>query len=210
VVTKLSGKSVKVMVGHHEGQLPLSAMTWARKPDPQVAYDTVRVKDPADVIKVGDVIRVRVKTVDPKGSLILALEQIPKVQGALISLDLKTGYVVALVGGRDFRESQFNRAIQARRQVGSAYKPIVYAGAIDRGYTPASIIIDSPIIYDATQDYEAWKPKNYEERFYGPTTLRKALTKSRNVITVKIAAGLRGALQSRPFYGVGLIGDLSP
>ncbi len=190
VVTELSQESAKVRVGRYEGHLSLGDMVWARKPDPQVAYDTVKVKRPADVLKVGDVIRVKVKTVDPEGTLGLALEQIPKVQGALISLDLKTGYVVALVGGRDFRESQFNRAIQARRQVGSAFKPIVYAAALDRGYTPASIIIDSPIIYDATQDYEAWKPKNYEERFYGPTTLRKALAKSRNVITVKIAQDL--------------------
>jgi penicillin-binding protein 1A len=190
VVTGLSGTSVTVKVGHHEGRLLLKDMAWARKPDPEVAYDTVTVKDPAKVLKVGDVIRVRVEAVDSKGTLSLALEQIPKVQGALISLDLKTGYVVSLVGGRDFRESQFNRAIQARRQPGSAFKPIVYAAAIDRGYTPASIIIDSPIIYDATQDYEVWKPKNYEERFYGPTTLRTALAKSRNVITVKIAQDL--------------------
>ncbi|MBW2122353.1 MAG: hypothetical protein JRH07_10965 [Deltaproteobacteria bacterium] len=105
-------------------------------------------------------------------------------------MEIKTGYVVALVGGRDFRESQFNRATQPRRQPGAAFKPIVYAAAIDHGYTPATIIVDSPIIYDATQDYDAWKPKNYEERFYGPTTLRNALAKSRNVITVKIAQDL--------------------
>jgi len=190
VVTELSEKSVKVMVGHHQGRLSLKDMAWARKPDPNVAYNTVRVKDPADVLKVGDVIRVSVKTVGSKDLLSLSLEQIPMVQGALISLDLKTGYVVALVGGRDFRESQFNRAIQARRQPGSAFKPVVYAAAIDKGYTPASIIVDSPVIYDATQDYEAWKPRNYEERFYGPTTLRNALAKSRNVITVKIAQEL--------------------
>ena len=190
VVTDLSKESVKVMVGQREGLLLLEDMKWARKPDPEVAYDTVRVDNPAEVLRVGDVIRVRVKALDSKGTLSLALEQIPKVQGALASLDLKTGYVVAMVGGRDFRESQFNRAIQARRQPGSAFKPIVYAAAIDRGYTPASIIVDSPVIYDATQAYEAWKPKNYEERFYGPTTLRMALAKSRNVITVKIAQDL--------------------
>ena len=190
VVTELSGESVTVMVGRHKGHLSLKDMAWAREPNPEVAYNTVRVENPADVLKGGDVIRVRVKAIDPEGVLNLALEQIPKVQGALISLDLKTGYVVALIGGRDFRDSQFNRAIQARRQPGSAFKPIVYAAAIDRDYTPASIIVDSPIIYDATQDYDVWKPKNYEERFYGPTTLRTALVKSRNVITVKIAQDL--------------------
>ncbi|MBW2058264.1 MAG: PBP1A family penicillin-binding protein [Deltaproteobacteria bacterium] len=190
VVTGLAPESVEVMVGHYQGRLALQDMLWARKPDPKVAYNTVRVKKPGDVLKKGDVIRVRVKGVDDKGMLSFALEQIPKVQGALISMEIKTGYVVALVGGRDFRESQFNRAIQARRQPGSAFKPIVYAAAIDHGYTPATIIVDSPIIYDATQDYDAWKPKNYEERFYGPTTLRNALAKSRNVITVKIAQDL--------------------
>ncbi|NIQ40246.1 MAG: PBP1A family penicillin-binding protein [Proteobacteria bacterium] len=190
VVTKLAEESVEVMVGRRVGRLPLKDMKWARKPNPQVAYDTVRIEKPAEVLSVGDVVRVRLKSVDSQGLLHLALEQIPNAQGALISLDLKTGYVIAMVGGRDFRESQFNRAIQARRQPGSAFKPIVYASALDQGYTPATIIIDSPIIYGATQGYEAWKPKNYEERFYGPTTLRKALVKSRNVITVKIAQDL--------------------
>jgi penicillin-binding protein 1A len=190
VVTGVSRKRVTVALGRHEGRLLLKDMTWARKPDPQVAYNTVRVEDATEVLKVGDVIRVRVTDVDDKGGISLTLEQTPEVQGALVSLDLKTGSVLALVGGRDFQESQFNRAIQAKRQPGSAFKPIVYAAAIDKGYTPATVIVDSPIIYDATQDYEAWKPKNYEERFYGPTTLRKALAKSRNVITVKIAQDL--------------------
>jgi penicillin-binding protein 1A len=178
------------MVGRHEGRLLLGDMAWARKPNPQVASDGVKIKKPADALTPGDVIRVRVKAIDSDGVLSLALEQVPKAEGALLSLELPSGNVVALVGGRDFRASQFNRAIQARRQPGSAFKPIVYAAAIDRGYTPASIIVDSPIIYDATQDYDTWKPKNYEDRFYGPTTLRKALTKSRNVITVKIAQDL--------------------
>jgi penicillin-binding protein 1A len=190
VVTGISEDAVTVMVGHHEAQLLLGDMAWARKPDPEVAYNTARVKRPAEALEEGDVIRVKVKTVDSNGGVSLALEQIPLVQGALISLDVKTGTIVALVGGRDFRKSQFNRALQARRQPGSAFKPIVYAAAIDRGYTPATVIVDSPVIYDATQDYEAWKPKNYEDRFYGPTTLRKALAKSRNVITVKIAQDL--------------------
>ncbi len=107
------------------------------------------------------------------------------LDGALICLDIETSYVKALVGGRDYRKSQFNRAIHARRQTGSAFKPIIYASALDKGYTPASIIVDSPIVFEWGD--QKWKPKNYEGRFSGPTTLRNALTHSINVVTVKIA-----------------------
>jgi len=106
-------------------------------------------------------------------------------EGALICFDLETGYVKVMVGGRDFRKSQFNRAIQARRQTGSAFKPIIYASALDKGYTPASIIIDAPILFEWGN--QKWKPKNFEGKFLGPTTLRNALTHSVNVVTVKIA-----------------------
>jgi len=94
--------------------------------------------------------------------------------------------VKVMVGGRDFGESQFNRAVQSRRQPGSAFKPVIYAAAIDKGYTPATMIIDSPIVFEDTERDFTWKPRNYGEKFYGPTLLRKALAKSRNVITIKI------------------------
>jgi len=106
-------------------------------------------------------------------------------EGALVCFDLETGYVKALVGGRDFRKSQFNRATQARRQTGSAFKPIVYASALDKGYTPASIVVDAPIIFEWGD--KKWKPKNFEEKFLGPTTLRNAIAHSVNIVTVKIA-----------------------
>jgi len=106
-------------------------------------------------------------------------------EGALICFDLETGYVKAMVGGRDFRKSQFNRVIQARRQTGSAFKPIVYASALDKGYSPASIIVDSPIVFEWGD--RMWKPKNFEGTFSGPITLRSALTHSVNIVTVKIA-----------------------
>ena len=107
------------------------------------------------------------------------------LEGALVCFDLETGYVKAMVGGRDFKRSQFNRVTQARRQTGSAFKPIVYASALDKGYTPASIIVDSPVVFDIGD--KKWKPKNFEGRFNGPTTLRNALTHSINIVTVKIA-----------------------
>jgi penicillin-binding protein 1A len=91
-----------------------------------------------------------------------------------------------MVGGRDFKDSQFNRAIQSRRQPGSAFKPIIYAAALDKGYTPATVIIDSPIVFTDTQRDFTWKPKNYKEKFFGPTLFRIALEKSRNVVTIKI------------------------
>lgn len=111
-------------------------------------------------------------------------ESLP-LEGALICFDLESGYIKAMVGGRDFKKSQFNRATQARRQTGSAFKPIVYASALDKGYTPISVIVDSPFIYEWGD--ERWKPKNYGERFLGPITLREALTRSINIVTVKIA-----------------------
>ncbi len=107
------------------------------------------------------------------------------LEGSLVCFDLETGYVKAMVGGRDFRKSQFNRATQARRQTGSAFKPIVYASALDKGYTPASVIVDAPIIFEWGD--KKWKPKNFEEKFFGPTTLRNAITHSVNIVTVKIA-----------------------
>ena len=106
-------------------------------------------------------------------------------EGALVCFDLETGYVKAMVGGRDFKKSQFNRAIQARRQTGSAFKPIVYSSALDKGFTPISIIVDSPIVFEWGD--KKWKPKNFEGKFSGPTTLRNALTHSVNIVTVKIA-----------------------
>jgi penicillin-binding protein 1A len=106
-------------------------------------------------------------------------------EGALVCFDIESGYVKAMVGGREFKKSQFNRATQARRQTGSAFKPIIYASALDKGYTPASIVVDAPIVFEWGN--QKWKPKNFEGKFLGPTTFRNALTHSVNVVTVKIA-----------------------
>jgi penicillin-binding protein 1A len=113
-----------------------------------------------------------------------------QVQGALIALDPQTGFILALVGGRDFSSSQFNRATQAKRQAGSAFKPIVYAAALDKGFTPATIIVDEPIAYEDVPGKEPWEPKNFDREFWGPVTMRKALTFSRNIPTVKIAQAI--------------------
>lgn len=107
------------------------------------------------------------------------------LEGALICFELKTAYIKAMVGGRDYKKSQFNRVIQARRKTGSAFKPIIYASAIDKGYTPSTIVLDSPIVFEWAG--KKWRPKNFEDKYYGPTTLRNALALSLNTVTVRIA-----------------------
>ncbi|MDX2494028.1 MAG: PBP1A family penicillin-binding protein [Desulfuromusa sp.] len=134
---------------------------------------------------------IEVKVLDLKDPLLkLSLEQKPLAQGALVAIDPFSGQIKAMVGGYDFTESQFNRATQAKRLPGSAIKPIIYAAALDHGYTPASMILDTPLIYENrkvdTGKLEEWKPKNYEQKFYGPTRFRYALAHSRNVVTIKI------------------------
>jgi len=106
------------------------------------------------------------------------------VQGALLSIDPKTGHVKAMVGGRDFSESQFNRAVSAHRQPGSAFKPLIYAAAIEKGYTPSTVLMDSPIEYSDQDGGTYWAPKNYDKGYMGPITFRNALAHSRNVVTV--------------------------
>jgi penicillin-binding protein 1A len=122
----------------------------------------------------------------------VALEQEPVIQGALFSIDARTGEVLAMVGGYDFSKSEFNRAMQALRQPGSAFKPIIYAAALEKGFTPTSVIVDSPLVFRDTDGAGgSWKPNNYEEKFYGDTTFRQALIKSRNIPTVKIVQAIQ-------------------
>jgi penicillin-binding protein 1A len=189
VVIAVSSEEKKVTVRLNDGMgvLPVKKMEWAREPDPEIASGSVKITDPAKVLEVGDVILVRLLDYDDKtGEWVLALEQEPEVQGALLCVENDSGYVEAMIGGLDFKTSQFNRAIQSRRQPGSAFKPITYTAALDKGYTPASIIIDSPVIYSDDEMDWKWKPKNYKEKFFGPTLFREALILSRNVVTVKI------------------------
>lgn len=136
-----------------------------------------------DILKKGDVIYVKVKSVSGK-IVSLSLEQEPEVEGAVVALEPDTGYIKALVGGFSFSKSEYNRAILAKRQPGSAFKPIVYAVALQKGYTPDSVITDEPVTY--RWGTEEWKPENYDRKFYGPTTLREALAHSRNIVTVKL------------------------
>jgi len=180
-------ENVIVRIGYERGVIALEDMRWARKPDPEKAYFEDPVRHVNAVLNVGDVVLVKLKEKNENtGQWRFGLEQIPKVQSALLCIETETGHVKVMVGGRDFKESQFNRAIQSRRQPGSAFKPVIYAAALDRGYTPATMLIDSPIVFQDEETDFKWKPKNYKETFFGPTLFREALVKSRNVVTVKI------------------------
>jgi penicillin-binding protein 1A len=178
---------VQVRTGPGTGIIPFSDMRWARTPDPEIPYYATRLNRPSQALRVGDVIEVRLVEYEAETGLWrLALEQEPTAQSALLCIEAETGEVKAMIGGRDFKKSQFNRAIQSRRQPGSAFKPIIYSAAIDKGYTPATVIVDSPIVFEDEDRDFTWKPKNYKERFHGPTLFREALAKSRNVVTIKI------------------------
>ncbi len=177
----------EVRVGDFHGFIKFETMTWARKPDPEVAYYEAKAKKPSQVLKAGDVILVKVLNEPVEDNeLEFTLEQEPVAQAALLSIEAETGHVKTMIGGRDYRNSQFNRAYQSRRQPGSAFKPIIYAAALDKGYTAASVIIDSPVVYEDTERDFIWKPRNYKEKFFGPTLFREALVKSRNIVTIKI------------------------
>ncbi len=219
VVLKVDDKNkvVTVRIANALAQIALEDMQWARKPDPDVAYYEAKVKLPSEALHVGDVILVKAKGKIKESDLWqLALEQEPVAQAALLCLEAETGFVKAIIGGRDFRDSQFNRAFQSRRQPGSAFKPIVYAAALDKEfeepdkfYTPASVIIDSPIVFEDEERDFTWKPRNYKERFFGPTLMRDALAKSRNVVTIKILQDIGIDYAIEYAHKLGITSDLS-
>jgi penicillin-binding protein 1A len=168
------------------GKLYLRDAKWARKVIDQNGEVIKRYRKPklTDILKKGDTINVRVKSISGKEP-VFKLEQEPLVQGALVAIEPSTGYIRALVGGYDFRKSEFNRAVYARRQAGSAFKPVIFATALDKGLTPATIIEDEPLIYESKK-FGDWEPENYDEQYHGATRMRTALARSMNIITVKL------------------------
>ncbi len=142
-------------------------------------------KEFKNLFQLGDIIYVK-KISDNKFSL----QQLPKINGGIVVMDPYTGRILALSGGFSFKKSEFNRATQANRQPGSAFKPFVYALALENNYTPTSLVLDAPIVLDQGDDLKMWKPENYGKKFYGPSTLRTGLEKSRNLMTVRIAKNL--------------------
>ena len=176
-----------IRMGNVLGVLKIENMKWARTSDPDIPYYRAKVDHPGEILKIGDVIYVKINKYDENMTMLdLSLEQTPDVQSALLCMEAGTSHVKVMIGGRDFKNSQFNRAVQSKRQPGSAFKPVIYAAAIDKGYTPATVLIDSPIVFYNPEEDFTWKPRNYKKKFYGPTLLRVAIEKSRNVVTIKI------------------------
>ena len=172
------------------GHIPLAEAKWAR-PWKKGQKLGSRVRRVSDVLAVGDVVAVEAVSADKDGKAYppssFALRQIPDIDGALVALDPHTGRVLAMSGGYSFERSQFNRATQAERQPGSALKPFVYIGALAQGFTPASLILDAPFVIDQGPGLPKWRPANYTKKFYGPSTMRLGIEKSRNLMTVRLA-----------------------
>ncbi len=195
VIQRVTARGIHVTVDGYSGEIPFKAMRVAEGPKL------------ADAFHPDDRVLVRLEAVDHnRKTLTLALAQEPEMEGALLALDPRTGQIKAMVGGYDFQRSKFNRAIQARRQPGSAFKPFVYAAAFDLGLTPSTIFEDSPISFPATIDGEQkeWSPENYDQTFRGPVTLRQGLEHSINVVAVKLleTIGVGAATQMAHRLGI--------
>ncbi len=188
IITAIDLKSgrFELDLGGRTGYMNRWGYRWARLYNPENTPEGTIVQRPRTLFHVGDVLLLKVRTALLKGPIPLTLEQTPLAQASLLAMDQETGYIKAMVGGADFSTSQYNRVVQAKRQPGSAFKPIIYSAAFDKGFTPATIIMDTPIVFEDSENAVQWRPRNYDERFGGPTTVRKALAKSRNVVTIKI------------------------
>ena len=171
---------------HKRYRLSMEGMRWAW-PARSAETSSDAPKSPREVVATGDVVYVL-----PSGGDDALLAQLPEVQGAFVSVDPHDGAVVAMSGGFDYQASKFNRVTQARRQPGSSFKPFIYSAALEAGFTPASMVLDAPVVYetpaseDGTEEEEDWRPVNDSRRFYGPTRLRDALARSRNLVTIRL------------------------
>ena len=174
VVSAPKTGAARLRIGPYHADLGKEGYVWTR-----------RVSS-ADLFKPGDLVEVAIAKLDEAaGAVTVTLDQTPIIEGAMLAIENRTGQIKAMVGGWNFNRSKFNRAVQAYRQMGSTFKPIVYTAAIDRGFTPTSILIDSPVSYPAGNG-QIYSPHNYDHNFEGPVTLRWALEESRNVPAIKM------------------------
>jgi penicillin-binding protein 1A len=181
IVEKVEARSAKVYVkdlGFVD--LPWEKLAWARRELPEEKVDRAPTSA-SEILSRGDVIYTVGRTAES-----LMFVQVPEAQSALVSVDPKDGAIVALVGGFDFFQSKFNRVTQARRQPGSGFKPFVYAAAFDKGFTPASVVLDAPVVIDEQGDVKSWRPHEDTDKFYGPVRLREALVHSQNLVSVRL------------------------
>ena len=186
LVLKVTANEATIKTRGLLGKLSIKDALWAsRTLNKSGSVKVIKNFGLNQILNPGDLVRVSIKSIQ-KNSVLLALEQEPEVEGALAAVEPYTGFIRAMVGGYDFSRSDFNRAVMAKRQPGSSFKPIIYAAAMDHGFTPASLIVDEPVTYSGGPKGE-WTPENYDHKYYGPTRLREALTYSRNVVTIRLA-----------------------
>jgi penicillin-binding protein 1A len=190
--------AVAMLKDGNQVRVPWSGIKWARE---YISVNRIgkKLQKVSEVIKPGDVVWL---AHDPVAGWSLA--QIPEVQGALVSVKPNTGAIQALTGGFDFEHSKFNRVVQAKRQAGSGFKPIIYTAALNKMYTPASLINDAPVVFEDSALEGEWRPENYSGKTFGPTRLRMALYKSRNLVSIRIlrAIGLKYATQFAKNFGL--------
>lgn len=187
VVTKVGKDHFLVQIGTTVANLVFDDMAWAKRrlTGPDTKKDVVVNPNLKQVLKPGDVIEVMVKKLE-RGVVQVQLEQTPVVEGGLIALEPGKGAIRAMIGGYEFARSEYNRAVQAKRQPGSAFKPLIYATAVSQGMSPASVILDAPVVYEQDQDERSWKPENYGRKVHGMVSLRDALAHSHNLATVRL------------------------
>jgi penicillin-binding protein 1A len=173
VVRSVSDTAATLRIGELSAELTRAGMQWTNR------------KSPREILKAGDLVDVEITKIDGK-TVTVNLDQTPILEGALVAIDNHSGEILAMVGGYSFSRSKFNRATQAFRQMGSTVKPILYTAAIDRGLTPTTILIDEPTTFDAGAGQPPYAPRNYDRKFMGPLTLRRALEQSRNIPSVKV------------------------
>ena len=205
IVLKPAKDHYVVQLGDQTAKLMFDDMAWAKRvlkgTDP--TQDAVVTPDVKKTLKPGDVIEVSIKKL-AKDGIQLALEQTPIVEGGLVAVDPRTGAIRAMVGGYDFARSEYNRAVQAHRQPGSAFKPVIYATAMAQGMSPSTQILDAPVVYEQEADDKIWKPENYGRKFHGMVTLRDALAHSHNLATVRLLdkVGIKNVIEFARTVGV--------
>jgi len=202
LVTAINDKTFTAYLGDGLNvEVTWAQMKWAR---PYISADRrgPTPKQAEDIVQVGNLIRLK-RLIDENDQTIWQLAQVPRAAAALIALTPDDGAVRALVGGYDFYHSKFNRATQASRQPGSGFKAFIYSAALENGFTPASLINDAPVVFEDPSLEGAWRPENYSGKFFGPTRLRYALTKSRNLVSIRLlrSMGVEAALQHIAKFG---------